>query len=178
MTMTTPVTVTASRLNCSSTINPSCCRASPGRAGGKLLTARRRLPDREEQMQVGARPPLQLAARCSLRARASHMVRCVIASAPRCTSAEQRTRGACGPATQRPRRCLHNTYSLHTTRYSYAPCAPCASTWADCRPSPALDARASQHLGVSPPLPVVHLTASCGDPSRELLFMHRQGQPD
>jgi hypothetical protein len=45
--MTTPVT--ASRFNCRSTINPSCCRASPGRAGGTLLRARRRLPDRRAQ---------------------------------------------------------------------------------------------------------------------------------
>jgi hypothetical protein len=103
--MTTPVT--ASRVNGRSTINSSCCRASPGTAGGKLLESPS--PSVSLTGERKATPP----APSSLRARASHMAQCVIAAAARCTSAEQRTRGClsldldlepCGPATQRSNR--------------------------------------------------------------------------
>jgi hypothetical protein len=144
--MTTPVT--ASRVNGRSTINSSCCRASPGTAGGKLLESPS--PSVKETDGRKATPP----ALSSLRARASHMAQCVIAAAARCTSAEQRTRGClrldldlepCGPATQRSNRPVwsHVGMSCWAAGLAGAP----VTLAAPLVPSPESSTRASQHLG-------------------------------
>jgi hypothetical protein len=139
--MTTPVT--ASRVNGRSTINSSCCRASPGTAGGKLLES----PSPSVSLTDGrkATPP----APSSLRARG---LTWLSASSPLQLAAPRRSREPeglepCGPATQRSNRPVWSHVGMGCWATGLLGWLVRQSRWLPPWSRRQSSTRASQHLG-------------------------------